>query len=49
MQPLPPHVQAAVDELVALAPPLTEHQKHVIRVNLAPAAPSPGAAQPQAA
>jgi hypothetical protein len=31
MQPLPPYVQACVDELVALAPPLTEEQQRIIR------------------
>lgn len=31
MQPLPPHVQAAADELLACAPPLTPEQEHLIR------------------
>jgi len=31
MQPLPPHVQAAVDELVADAPPLTPDQVRLIQ------------------
>lgn len=34
--PLPPHVQAYVDALVAAAPPLSEHQKRAIQRNLGP-------------
>ena len=30
-EPLPPHVQAAVDELLACAPPLSPAQRDLIR------------------
>lgn len=36
MQPLPPHVQARVDELVACAPPLSESQQRAIQRALVP-------------
>jgi hypothetical protein len=47
MPPLPPHVQAAVDELLACAPPLTDEAKRAISaLGRRPAA---AAAEPQAA
>jgi hypothetical protein len=51
MQPLPPHVQARVDELVAAAPPLDDEQKAVIRRALMRPrpVPQPAAREPQAA
>jgi hypothetical protein len=42
MQPAPPHVQAAVDELLACAPPLTPEQERLIRRFYAQAEPQPG-------
>lgn len=36
MTSLPPHVQARVDELVAVAPPLSPGQQAVIQRALAP-------------
>lgn len=47
MEPLPPHVQAAVDELLAVAPPLTDEAIRAIRA-LRPK-PARPAAEPQAA
>lgn len=47
LPPLPPHVQARVDELLACAPPLTESQKRVIRA--LGRRPQPAAATQQAA
>jgi len=49
MAPLPPHVQAAVDALVACAPPLTEAQKRLIQRNLGPRSVQPLGADAQAA
>jgi hypothetical protein len=45
---LPPHVQARVDELVAIAPPLSPAQQRLIQRLLGPHA-APAAAPPQAA
>ena len=36
MPKLPPHVQAAVDELLAVAPPLSPAQKRAIQTILGP-------------
>ena len=36
MEPLPPHVKAYADELLAAAPPLTDGQKRLIRQIFAP-------------
>lgn len=38
MQPLPPHVQAYADELLAVAPPLSPAQRRLIQQQWAPLA-----------